>query len=140
VGAPNGGKSALVAHLTAAKPEVADYPMTTREATPGMMAWGDIAFQLMDLPPLNDEYVENWITCRLAAEDRLAEPWTAETAADMLLALMRDEFIDTLAVDRDWLEDQHVALLATLFRRTFVDRGAVGSLRRRHDGDPSPAS
>jgi len=35
--------------------------MTTREATPGMMAWGDIAFQLMDLPPLNDEYVENWV-------------------------------------------------------------------------------
>jgi hypothetical protein len=44
----------------------------------------------------------------------------------MLLALMRDEFIETLAIDRDWPEDQHVALLATLFRRTFVDRGVTG--------------
>jgi AcrR family transcriptional regulator len=61
-----------------------------------------------------------WITRRLSAEDRLAEPWTAETAADMLLALMRDEFIETLAVDRDWPEDQHVSLLAALFRRAFV--------------------
>jgi uncharacterized protein len=61
VGAPNAGKSSLVAHLTAARPEVAPYPMTTREATPGMMAYGDIAFQLVDLPPLCDEYVESWV-------------------------------------------------------------------------------
>jgi uncharacterized protein len=61
VGPPNAGKSALVAHLTAARPEVADYPMTTRDATPGMMAYGDISFQLVDLPPLCEEYVENWV-------------------------------------------------------------------------------
>lgn len=61
VGAPNAGKSALVAHLTAAHPEVADYPMTTREATPGMMKYGDVAFQLVDLPPVCEEYVESWV-------------------------------------------------------------------------------
>jgi AcrR family transcriptional regulator len=61
-----------------------------------------------------------WITQRLATEGRLAEPWTSETAADMLLALMRDEFVETLAVERGWPEDQHVELLATLFRRTFL--------------------
>lgn len=61
VGPPNGGKSSLVAHLTQASPDVAAYPMTTREATPGMMAYGDIAFQLVDLPPVCDEYVESWV-------------------------------------------------------------------------------
>jgi len=61
VGPPNGGKSSLVAHLTHARPTVAEYPMTTREPTPGMMAYGDIAFQLVDLPPLCDEYVESWV-------------------------------------------------------------------------------
>jgi uncharacterized protein len=61
VGPPNAGKSALVAHLTNADPEVAAYPMSTRDATPGMMPYGDIAFQLVDLPPLCDEHVENWV-------------------------------------------------------------------------------
>jgi len=32
-----------------ARPEVADYPFTTREPVPGMMPFEDIAFQLVDL-------------------------------------------------------------------------------------------
>lgn len=61
VGAPNSGKSSLVRALSHAEPEVAEYPFTTREATPGMMAFEDIAFQLIDLPPLSDDYVEPWV-------------------------------------------------------------------------------
>jgi len=61
VGPPNSGKSALVATLTHAEPEVAEYPFTTRAATPGMMPFEDIAFQLVDLPPLSAEYVEPWV-------------------------------------------------------------------------------
>jgi len=61
VGPPNGGKSALVNCLTNATPQVAEYPFTTREALPGMMPFEDIAFQLIDLPPLSREYVEPWI-------------------------------------------------------------------------------
>lgn len=61
VGPPNTGKSSLVARLTHAEPLVADYPMSTREATPGMMPFGDIAFQLIDLPPLCEEHVEYWV-------------------------------------------------------------------------------
>jgi uncharacterized protein len=69
VGPPNGGKSALVAALTKAQPAVAEYPMTTREATPGMMSFGDIAFQLIDLPPLCDEHVEYWVYDLIRAAD-----------------------------------------------------------------------
>ncbi len=61
VGPPNAGKSTLVAGLTHASPEVAPYPFTTREATPGMMPFEDIAFQLIDLPPLCEEHVEPWV-------------------------------------------------------------------------------
>lgn len=79
-----------------------------------------------DLAALYDQGFEawlgtcRWLTQRLADEGRLAEPWSMSTAADMLLALMRDEFVETLAVERGWSEDQHVELLGTLFRRTFV--------------------
>lgn len=61
VGPPNTGKSSLVAALTHASPEVADYPFTTREATPGMMPFEDIAFQLVDLPPLSREHRDAWV-------------------------------------------------------------------------------
>jgi ribosome-interacting GTPase 1 len=69
VGAPNAGKSNLVASLTHAKPEVAGYPLTTREATPGMMPFEDIAFQLVDLPPLCEEHVEPWVYDLVRAGD-----------------------------------------------------------------------
>jgi len=69
VGCPNAGKSSLVAALTHATPEVAPYPLTTREATPGMMPFEDIAFQLVDLPPLCREHVEPWVYDLVRAAD-----------------------------------------------------------------------
>jgi ribosome-interacting GTPase 1 len=71
VGPPNGGKSSLVCRLTHARPEVADYPFTTREALPGMMPFEDIAFQLIDLPPISTEYVEHWVYDLARAADLL---------------------------------------------------------------------
>jgi ribosome-interacting GTPase 1 len=58
VGPANVGKSALVAALTNATPEVADYPYTTWTPTPGMMPVDDIQIQLIDTPPLNSDFVE----------------------------------------------------------------------------------
>jgi ribosome-interacting GTPase 1 len=61
IGPPNSGKSALVRRLTHATPEVADYPFTTRGPHPGMMAFEDIQFQLVDLPPVHPEVHESWV-------------------------------------------------------------------------------
>ncbi len=58
VGPANVGKSALVARLTNANPEVADFPLTTWKPTPGMMPVENIQIQLVDTPPLNRDYVE----------------------------------------------------------------------------------
>src|SRR5512136_2363538 len=60
-GPPNSGKSSLVRALTRATPAVGDYPFTTREPSPGMMPFEDIAFQLIDLPPLSEQHVETWV-------------------------------------------------------------------------------
>jgi ribosome-interacting GTPase 1 len=58
VGPANVGKSALVAALTNANPEVADYPFTTWTPTPGMMPMENVQIQLIDTPPLNRDFVE----------------------------------------------------------------------------------
>ncbi|MBN1417942.1 MAG: 50S ribosome-binding GTPase [Planctomycetes bacterium] len=61
VGPPNAGKSSLVAALTRAEPAVADYPFTTRAPQPGMMPFEDIAFQLVDTPPITMDFMPPWM-------------------------------------------------------------------------------
>ena len=58
VGPANVGKSALVAALTNATPEVADFPFTTWKPTPGMMPVENVQIQLVDTPPLDRGFVE----------------------------------------------------------------------------------
>jgi len=98
VGCPNAGKSSLVAALTRATPEVAPYPRTTREATPGMMPYEDIAFQLVDLPPLCREHVEPWVYDLVRAAD----------LAWLVVAI--EEALDGLDLARDLLGTKGIEL------------------------------
>jgi uncharacterized protein len=61
IGAPNSGKSRIVAELTNAEPEVADYPFTTREPFPAMMTWQDVLIQLVDTPPISHTPIEPYL-------------------------------------------------------------------------------
>lgn len=58
IGAPNTGKSSLVARLTNAAPEVAPFPCSTHKPTPGMAPFENIQIQLIDTPPLTKDYVD----------------------------------------------------------------------------------
>ena len=58
IGPPNVGKSALVAALTHATPEVSEAPYTTWQPTPGMMRFENVQIQLVDTPPLQRDFVE----------------------------------------------------------------------------------
>ncbi len=69
LGPPNAGKSRLLARLTNATPVVAPYPFTTREPTPGMMAFEDVRVQLVDLPPVTADHYESFVTDITRAAD-----------------------------------------------------------------------
>ncbi len=69
IGAPNAGKSSLVAALTNAKPEIADFPHTTWKPTPGMANFGNIQFQLVDTPPVPPEFLDPGMTDLLRRTD-----------------------------------------------------------------------
>jgi GTPase involved in cell partitioning and DNA repair len=57
LGVPNSGKSSIVAALTNAKVNVADFPFATGAPVPGMVKFEDVQFQLVDMPPVTADYV-----------------------------------------------------------------------------------
>jgi small GTP-binding protein len=71
IGLPNSGKSQLVASITNASPTVAEYPLTTHSATPGMMVFEDIKIQLIDTPPLAPQAIQWWLPPMLRRTDAL---------------------------------------------------------------------
>jgi hypothetical protein len=57
LGTPNCGKSSIVAALTNAKVNVADFPFATTGPVPGMAKFEDVQIQLVDMPPITADYV-----------------------------------------------------------------------------------
>ncbi|MBN2180559.1 MAG: 50S ribosome-binding GTPase [Sedimentisphaerales bacterium] len=57
LGTPNCGKSSIVAAMTNAKANVADFPFATSSPVPGMVTFEDIQIQLVDMPPVTADYI-----------------------------------------------------------------------------------
>lgn len=117
LGPPNVGKSRLLRALTSAEPEVADYPFTTREPLPGMLPWEDIAFQLVDTPPLTTAGIEPGLLNLIRAADGVI--------------LVCDGRVETAIVELESLRDELTRRHTRLSARTGLaeDDLAVVELR-----------
>jgi hypothetical protein len=69
IGPANAGKSALHAKLTGSSAHSGPYPFTTQFPQPGMLAYEDIHFQLVDLPPVAREHPVPWLANALQPAD-----------------------------------------------------------------------
>lgn len=134
VGPPNSGKSALVAALTHADPEVAPYPLTTRKAIPGMMPFEDVAFQLVDLPPVCDEHVEFWVWDNIRGADMAWLVLSAEKpleGMELVERLLGEKALGLVQWDREAPEEPRAGWTykPTVMVVTGMDRsGARGDL------------
>jgi ribosome-interacting GTPase 1 len=72
VGPTNSGKSQLLAALTEAIPDIAEYPFTTKTPVPGMMKFEDIQIQLVDTPPVGYKEVKVLLSNALRSADLIA--------------------------------------------------------------------
>ena len=84
LGPANVGKSQILASLTGASPEVAPYPFTTRDTVVGMMKFENINIQLVDTPPITQEYMEPWLSEIIREADLLL--LTVDLGRDSLVA------------------------------------------------------
>lgn len=101
VGPANAGKSALLAALSNAEPEVADYPYTTRVPQPGMVRWENVQVQLVDLPPFDSELSPPWLSGTIRSADALAV--VLSLGSDDLLSEAEETF-GLLGRQNTWLE------------------------------------
>ena len=70
-GPPNSGKSSLLNALTNAKAKTSEYPFTTKIPQPAMMPYEDILIQLIDTPPLTNDFSPGWLKSILKNADIL---------------------------------------------------------------------
>lgn len=91
IGSPNSGKSRIVAELTDAEPEVADYPFTTREPFPAMMSCNDVLIQLVDTPPVSQTPIEPYLVNYVRTADLvlLAFDGSSDDAPEETLNVIR---------------------------------------------------
>jgi len=82
LGAPNCGKSSILAALTNAPVNVASYPFATDRPVPGMAAYQDIHIQLVDTPPITAEFAPPGLVNTLRGADIIAI--VIDIAADAL--------------------------------------------------------
>jgi ribosome-interacting GTPase 1 len=134
VGAPNAGKSALVEITTNARTEAADHPFSTRLPVPGMLVFEDLQFQLVDLPPVSEEYMEPWVTDIIRTADAAlwvvdaGDPELEEKVEEVTGLLTRKKLMlcgpDTpLSEGHDPVRRVHTLLVAT---KTDIEGAKAG--------------
>ncbi len=101
VGAPNTGKSSLLASLTNAAPKIADYPFTTQLPQPGILDLGGAQIQLVDMPPVSEEF----------HEPRLYQLLRQGDAIVFMLDLGSDDVLEHADVILHLLEKNRIILL-----------------------------
>ena len=145
VGMANVGKSSLVASLTNAQTEVAEYPYTTHKPVPGMLQFEDVQMQMVDTPPLMPQGTEAGLFTLARQTDAVAvvvdmgSDEVLEHAQTVLDAL--EERKIHLSPRPEESEDLSVAIVKALFICTKTDLDPDGERRamfREFFGDRLP--
>lgn len=123
VGPPNAGKSSLHARLTGSHAAVGPYPFSTKHPLPGMLPHEDVQFQLVDLPPVSEDYMEPWMSGTLHNADAVA----------LVVDLSSPGCVEQLGTTLRRLEEKKVSL-----GPRFAVRPAASPVRGEDDASLDP--
>jgi ribosome-interacting GTPase 1 len=103
IGFPNVGKSKIVASLTNAETEVAPYPFTTGKPIVGMMPYEDINIQLIDTPPISEDFMDTHLPELVRRADLVL----------LISDIGSDETLEQIEVVMTRLAESRIKLIAT---------------------------
>lgn len=136
IGPPNSGKSSLLAALTNAHPEIANYPYSTTIPVIGMMHFEDVPIQLIDLPPITPEYTEPWMYNLIRQSDLAlvlldgSTPEDLSSVVEEILSLLEERHIQ-LAKSAPEEEETRVKVVPC---RIVLTKGDLADHRRMIEG------
>ena len=100
IGTPNVGKSQIIASFTKAKPSVSPTPYTTQEPSVGMLAYENIQFQLVDTPPITQDFVQPWVFDLVRNADLVL----------LVVSLASDEILDQVEIVKSRLTEAKIQI------------------------------
>ena len=103
LGPPNSGKSTLHVRLTGSHAATGPYPFTTQFPLPGMLPFEDVAFQLVDLPPVAAQHPVPWLAATVGTAD----------AGLLVIDLGDPGCVEQVVELRELLAERRVALTAS---------------------------
>lgn len=146
VGAPNTGKSSLLAATTHADVKVADFPFTTTVPVPGMWQKEDVQIELVDTPPLIPDHVPVGLMGTIRGGDLIGLMVEAGDAAldqaETVLKVLQQRGLTLSSVPCNQLPGGDGTLRAGLIIVNKVDSAspeAVDALRTLYSSRPNAA-
>lgn len=125
IGAPNVGKSQIVASFTNAKPTVSPAPYSTFEPVVGMLDYENIQFQLIDIPPITPDFVQPWVLDIVRNSDYLL----------LVLSLATDDVLDQIESVKSTLIEANIRIvgqippsLQDIGETSTIDVNSMGSV------------
>ncbi len=114
IGPPNAGKSQILANFTNATPQIASYPFTTQEPIVGMMPWENIKIQIVDTPPIINEFLPSCVPTIIRETDIVL----------LVVDLSSDELLDQVEMVVEKLKEVKIVLIGKILKNNCLE-GAI---------------
>jgi len=126
IGPPNSGKSSVLARFTKAPVEVADYPFSTTRLQPGMMAFENVKIQLVDTPPISEDYFEPWMSSIIRNADLVLLVVSLASSAileeiELVREKLRSRKVELVQESEEKFKPDGMAFVRTMIVGTHLD-------------------
>lgn len=133
IGAPNVGKSMLVATTTNAQVKVADYPFTTAIPAPGMWAYEDVQIEVIDTPPITPQHIPAGLMGTIRFAELVAVMVDAATEpvaqAQAILGQLDERGLALRSVRRDELDPDQTGVQSGIIIASKMDLAAPDDIQ-----------
>jgi len=135
MGPPNSGKSTILSKLTNAKPHIAPYPYTTKRPDVGMIEYENVKIQLVDTPPLCENFHPPWLLALGRSSDLLIGlidgSKNGKEKIEQLLKLLEEG--NMFIQSRDFYKGEELMQKPSFIMVTRSEKNSLSVLKREYE-------